>query len=322
MATVIVSAPLPGPALGRLEAAGHRVILGESPSGLGRDGILKLLKAHPDVPALVALLSDRVDADVLDAGKSLRVVANYAVGVDNLDLSEMKARGIVATNTPGVLTEATADLSMALILDACRNVTRGDRLVREGKWEGWSPTLLVGPRVTGATLGIVGFGRIGQAVAERARGFSMRVLYTQRNRIAPETEQALGATFVSLDDLLAQSDIVSLHCPLTDSTRGLLNEARMRRMRPGSVLINCGRGPCVDEAALARMLREGHLGAAGLDVYEREPEIHAALLSLPNVVLAPHLGSADAPTRERMAEMSVGSVIDVLAGREPPNRVV
>jgi glyoxylate reductase len=322
MATVIVSAPLPGPALGRLEAAGHLVVLGESPSGLGRDGILQRLQDHADTSGLIALLSDRVDEGVLDAGRSLRIVANYAVGVDNLDLSEMKKRGITATNTPGVLTEATADLSMALMLDACRNVTRGDRLVREGKWEGWSPTLLVGPRVTGATLGIVGFGRIGQAVAARARGFSMRVLYTQRHRVAPETEQALGATFVSLDELLEQSEIVSLHCPLTDSTRGLLDASRMRRMRPGSVLINCGRGPCVDEAALAEVLREGHLGAAGLDVYEREPEVHAALLSLPNVVLAPHLGSADAPTRERMAEMSVGSVIDVLEGREPPNRVV
>ncbi len=322
MATVIVSAPLPGPALGRLEAAGHHVVLGENPSGLGREGILNRLGRHPEASALITLLSDRVDADVLDAGRSLRIVANYAVGVDNLRLPEMKKRGVMATNTPGVLTEATADLSMALMLDACRNVTRGDRLVREGRWEGWSPTLLVGPRVTGATLGIVGFGRIGQAVAARARGFSMRVLYTQRNRVATETEQALGATFVSLDELLAQSDIVSLHCPLTDSTRGLLNETRMRRMKPGSILVNCGRGPCVDEAALANVLREGPIGAAGLDVYEREPEVHEALLSLPNVVLAPHLGSADAPTRERMAEMSVGSVIDVLAGQEPQNRVV
>jgi glyoxylate reductase len=322
MATVIVSAPLPGPALGRLEFDGHEIILGDSPYGLGRDGLLQKLKEAPHAAALITLLSDPVDITVLDAAKDLAIVANYAVGVDNLDLRALEERKIPATNTPGVLTEATADLAMALLLDAFRNVSRGDRLVREGKWEGWSPTLLVGPRVTGATLGIVGFGRIGQAVARRARGFDMRVLYSQRTRLDPSVEAELGASYVSLDELIATSDVVSLHCPLTDSTRGLLDEARMRRMKRGAVLINCARGACVDEAALARLLAEGHLGCAGLDVYEREPRVHKALLSLPNVVLAPHLGSADLPTREKMAELCVESVQDVLAGREPRNRVV
>ncbi|HNS98771.1 MAG TPA: D-glycerate dehydrogenase [Polyangiaceae bacterium] len=321
MHTVIVSAPLPGTAVARLTTAGHRVIQGDQPGGLGHEGIIRVLRDHPDTSALIPLVSDRVDARVLDAGPSLRIVANYGVGIDNLDLVELKRRGIVATNTPGVLTEATADFAMALILDACRNVSRGDRLVRAGLWKGWSPTQLLGPRVTGSTLGIVGFGRIGQAVAARARGFSMRVLYSDPIRVSPQIEKDLQATYLSLGDLLAQSDIVSLHCPSTDSTRGLMNETRLRQMRPGSVLVNTGRGTCVEEAALAKLLKEGHLAAAGLDVYEREPMIHQELLDLPNVVLAPHLGSADLPAREGMAELSVSSVIAVLAGNEPAHRV-
>ncbi|MCL2824554.1 MAG: D-glycerate dehydrogenase, partial [Polyangiaceae bacterium] len=245
----------------------------------------------------------------------------YAVGVDNLVLVDLKSRGIAATNTPGVLTEATADLAMALLLDAFRNVTRGDRLVRSGGWKGWSPTLLVGPRVTGANLGIIGFGRIGQAVARRAQGFSMRVMYTQRNRVSAETEQCLNATFTDLDELLEQSDVVSLHCPLTDSTRGMLNKSRLQKMRPGSILLNCARGPCVDEQALVELLSGGHIAAAGLDVYDREPDVSERLRSLDNVVLAPHLGSADLPTRVQMANMCADSVLDVLSGKEPKNLV-
>lgn len=322
MATVLVSAPLPGPSLDRLRDKGHEVIVGDSPYGLGREGIIEQLHDAPQTVALITLLSDAVDRCVLNAGMDLEIVANYAVGVDNLDLQEIEKRQIIATNTPGVLTEATADLTMALMLDACRNTSRGDRLVRDGAWRGWSPTLLVGPRVTGATLGIVGFGRIGQAVARRARGFDMSVIYHQRNRLDAATEEELGASYASLDDLIRTSDIVSLHCPLTDETRGLLDESRMRRMKQGSVLVNCARGPCVDEAALARVLEDGHLFAAGLDVYEREPIVHEDLLALPNVVLAPHLGSADDATRERMAAMCVQGVLDVIAGRDPHNRVV
>jgi glyoxylate reductase len=322
MATVIVSAPLPGSALTLLESEGHEVIVGESPYGLGREGIIEQLHEAPKTAALITLLSDPVDRCVLNAGMDLEIVANYAVGVDNLNLEELEKRQIVATNTPGVLTEATADITLALMLDACRNVTRGDRLVRDGAWQGWSPTLLVGPRVTGATLGIVGFGRIGQAVARRARGFDMRIVYNQRTRLDEAREKELAATFVPLDELIESSDIVSLHCPLTDETRGLLDEARMRRMKAGAVLVNCARGPCVDEEALARLLAEGHLSGAGLDVYAREPQVHEDLLALPNVVLAPHLGSADQSTRQRMAEMCVQGVLDVLAGREPNHRVV
>ncbi|MCU0690354.1 MAG: D-glycerate dehydrogenase [Polyangiaceae bacterium] len=321
MTIVLLSAPLPGGAVDRLRDAGHRVIAGDSPYGLGGEGLIDNLRREPSTEAMITLLSDRVDRCVLDAGEHLLVVANYAVGVDNLDLEEMKRRRIVATNTPGVLTDATADLTMALMLDACRNASRGDRLVRRGAWSGWSPMLLLGPRVTGATLGIVGLGRIGQAVARRARGFDMRVLYHQRTRASQELEQVLGARYVSLDDLLGQSDVVSLHCPLTPQTRGLLNGESLAKMKRGAVLVNAGRGPCVDEAALAELLSSGHLFAAALDVYEREPEVHPALRGLPNVVLAPHLGSADFATRERMAEMCADAVLAVLAGKQPPNRV-
>jgi len=321
MARIVISAPLPGGATAALEAAGHEVVVGASPCGMGRAGLLESLRATPDTQALITLLSDPVDREVIGAAPRLRVVANYAVGVDNLDLEELRRKAVVVTNTPGVLTEATADLSFALMLDACRRVSEGDRLVRRGGWQGWSPTLLLGKRIHGATLGIIGFGRIGQAVARRAAGVDMQVLYHQRHRADRAVEQALHATWVSLDDLVERSDIVSLHCPLTPETRGLLSEGRLRRMKKGAVLVNAGRGPCVDEHALAELLAAGHLFAAGLDVYANEPRVHGSLLGLESVVLAPHLGSADEPTRAKMAQMCVESVLAVLAGREPEYRV-
>ncbi len=259
---------------------------------------------------------------MLDRAPRLRVVANCGVGVNNLDLAACQERGVAVTNTPEVLTDATADATLALVLDACRGVTSGDRAVRAGRWKGWAPTEQIGLRVTGATLGIVGFGRIGRAVAARARGFSMRVLYTQRTRLPDEEAAALGVAFSSLDDLFATSDIVALCCPLTPETRGLVSAERLSRMKRGSVLVNTSRGPCVDEAALAHALRTGHLFAAGLDVYAEEPTIHPALLACDNVVLAPHLGSADRPTREAMARIAVDAIRAVLAGQEPETRVV
>ena len=321
MATIIVSSPLPGPDLDRLKP-GNNVIIGTNPGGLGSNGLIDCLHNSPDTSAIVSLLSDRIDSRVLDACQSVKIIASYAVGVDNIDLDLCSKRGIVVTNTPGVLTEATADLAMALMLDACRSVSRGDRFVRAGEWKGWVPNLFLGPRVTGATLGLIGFGRIGQAVAKRAAGFGMHVLYHQRHRVDDQLERATNSCFASLDDLLALSDIVSLHCPLTDETRGMLNEDRMRKMRRGTVLINTARGACVDEGALTRLLETEHIAAAGLDVYEREPFLHPSLISLPNVVLAPHLGSADIPTRRKMTEMCVDAVLDVLGGRCPTNRVV
>lgn len=321
MSTIIVSSPLAGDAVQSLGRLGHRVIQGQAVEGMGRDGLLAGLREHPGTEALISLLSDRVDAEVIAAGPKLKVVANCAVGIDNLDLAALRQRGIIATNTPGVLTDATADLAFALILDACRNVTFGDRVVRAGQWRGWAPTQFLGLRVTGATLGIIGFGRIGQAVARRARGFAMSVIYHGPRRATEAVEQELGARFATMDEVISGCDILTLHCPLTPATRGLLSRERLRSMRRGAVLVNTARGACVDEAALAELLASGHIAAAGLDVYEREPRIHPALLELPNVVLSPHIGSADRPTREKMASMSVDAVLAVLDGRTPQHVV-
>lgn len=317
MASVLVSGPLPGPDIDRLRAA-HATEIGPEPRGLGREGFLARLAGHD---AIVPFVTDTIDREVLDRAPGLRVVANCGVGVNNIDLAACRERGIVVTNTPGVLTEATADATMALILDACRGVTAGDRAVRAGLWRGWAPTEFLGVRVTGATLGIVGFGRIGQAVAARAQGFSMRVLYAQRTRLPPAREAELRATFTALDDLFATSDVVCLCCPLTPETRGLVSRARLATMKQGSVLVNTSRGPVVDEDALAEALRTGHLSGAGLDVYTEEPKIAPALLACDSVVLAPHLGSADRPTREAMARICVEAVLAVLAGEEPRTRV-
>jgi glyoxylate reductase len=307
---VFVSSELPGDALELLRAA-HDVDLGK---GLADD--------LPDAyDAWVTLLTDRVDAARLGRATRLKVVANVAVGVDNVDLAACRARGVVVTNTPGVLTEATADLAFGLLLAAARRIAKGDRLVRAGGWTGWSPSFMVGARVHGATLGIVGMGRIGQAMARRARGFGMHVLYTQRARLEPALERALGATFAPLDDVLTTSDAVSLHCPLTAETRGLFGAARLARMKSGSVLVNTARGPIVDEQALADALANGPLGAAGLDVYEDEPRVHPALVARPNVVLCPHIASAERATRDAMAHTAAKNVLAVLAGQLAPNAV-
>lgn len=321
MSTIVVSSPMPGSSVGSLHLRGHRVIQGESPGGMGHDRLIQVLGENPEAEALICLLTDKIDEALLLAGPKLRVVSNCAVGIDNLDLGALRARGVVATNTPGVLTEATADLAFALLLDACRRVSEGDRLVRAGRWDGWAPTQLLGVRVNGATIGIVGFGRIGRAVARRARGFGMSVLYADRDRAPAPIEAELGARWAPLDEVVAGCDILTLHCPLTPETRGMLSRERLMRMREGAVVVNTARGACIDEAALAELLASGRLAAAGLDVYQAEPRIHPALLKLDNVVLAPHIGSADRPTRERMAEMSVEAVFDVLEGRRPAHVV-
>ena len=303
MPRVFVSAPLPGDAVPRLQR------VAEVTSGGGVASA-----ALAEVDAIVALLTDRIDEALLARAPRLRVVANVAVGVDNVDLAACKARGVVVTNTPGVLTEATADLAFGLLLAAARRIAEGDRLVRRGGFSGWTPTFLLGARVHGSNLGIVGMGRIGRAMARRARGFGMHVAYTQPARLSPELERALGAMYLPVDALFEESDFVSLHCPLTAGTRGLVSKQRLGTMRRGSVLVNTARGGCVDEAALARALEEGPLGAAGLDVFEDEPRVHPALLAQENVVLAPHVGSADRETREAMAAIAADNVIAVLAG--------
>jgi glyoxylate reductase len=319
MARIFVSSSLPGDALDRLRAVGEVVV---DEGGVASETFAANVAT---LDAIVSLLTDRIDQHLLDRAPRLRVVANVAVGVDNVDLAACRARGVVVTNTPGVLTEATADLAFGLLLAASRRIAEGDRLVRAGKWTGWTPTFLLGARVHGSTLGIVGLGRIGQAMARRARGFGMHVLYTQRTRLDANMERALGARYVALDDLLAASDAVSLHCPLTPETRHLVNAARLARMKPGSVLVNTARGACVDEAALAAALAlpEGarRIAAAGLDVFEDEPRVHPALLALENVVLAPHIASADRPTREAMARLAADNAVAVLSGEPPPSPV-
>ncbi|MBK8259089.1 MAG: D-glycerate dehydrogenase [Polyangiaceae bacterium] len=317
MARVLVSGPLPGTDLSRLYQM-HQVEVGSSPQGLGGDGFRERLSDHE---AIIPFVTDAIDRAVLDRAPNLRVVANCGVGVNNIDLALCRERKIVVTNTPNVLTDATADATMALILDACRGVTTGDRLVRKGEWKGWAPTEFLGVRVTGARLGIVGLGRIGKAVSVRARAFSMVVAYTQRTQLPPPEEQALGVVYTDLETLFAQSDIVCLCCPLTPETRGLVSRDRLLRMKKGAVLVNTARGPCVDEEALAEALQSGHLFSAGLDVYADEPRIAPALLRCENVVLAPHLASADRPTREAMARICIEAVLTVLDGKEPPTRV-
>jgi glyoxylate reductase len=300
----------------RLAASGAAVTYAE-------DGLddPRFASAPGSYEALVVLLSQPVDAALVALATSLRIVASVSVGVDHVDLAACAARGIVVTNTPGVLTEATADLAFGLLLAAARRIAEGDRVVRRGGFSGWGPSFMVGARVHGATLGLVGLGRIGSAMARRARGFGMKVLYAQRSPLAPELERALGVRHVTLDALFGESDFVSLHCPLTPETRGLVGRARLASMKPGSVLVNAARGGCVDEEALAEALAKGPLAAAGLDVYEHEPAVLPALLARENVVLAPHIGSAEGATRDAMAEMAVENVVAVMEGREAPNRV-
>jgi glyoxylate reductase len=305
---VFVSGTLPGDAVEVLSES-FTVVQGE---GLASE-VFAGCAAH--VRGIVALLTDRIDATLLARAPRLAVVANVAVGVDNVDLDACRARGVVVTNTPDVLTEATADFTFGLLLATARRIAEGDRLVRRGAFTGWTPTFMLGTRVFGMKLGIVGLGRIGRAVARRARGFGMHVGYTQRTRLPEMLERAVGATYVeSLDELCATSDAVSLHCPLSPETHHLFDARRLALLRPTAILVNTARGPIVDEAALAEALAARTIGGAGLDVFEDEPRVNAALLHLDNVVLAPHIASADVETRRAMASLAGANVARVLRG--------
>jgi glyoxylate reductase len=272
--------------------------------------------------ALVCLLLDRIDAAVLARAPGLRVVANCAVGIDNIDLAAATAAGVCVTNTPDVLTEATAELAFALLIAVARRMGEGERLVRSGAWTGWALDQLIGVGLLGKTLGIVGFGRIGQALARRAHGFGMRILYADplEGSAAPEAS-AVPAQRVSIDELFATADAISLHCPLVPETRHLVNAQRLDVMKPTAILVNTARGGCVDEAALADALTRRQLFGAGLDVYAREPEIDPRLLTAPGVVLAPHIGSATTEARTAMAQLCADAVIAALRGHRPPNLV-
>jgi len=298
-----VAAALPGARVS-IPASGH----------VGIDGVDRAELAAAD--ALICLLLDRIDAAVFARAPGLRVVANCAVGIDNVDVAAATARRIAVTNTPDVLTDATAELAFALMLAAARRLGEGERLVRSGAWTGWALDQLLGIQLTGKQLGVVGFGRIGQAMARRALGFEMRVVYA-------DPDEAPGGTArrVPIDELFATSDVVSLHCPLTPETRRVVNARRLGLMKPTAILVNTARGGCVDEPALIEALHAGRIFGAALDVYDREPELDPRLLACPRLTLAPHIGSATTETRTQMAQLCADAVIAVLSGRRPPNLV-
>ncbi|MBA2691955.1 MAG: D-glycerate dehydrogenase [Rubrobacter sp.] len=280
-----------------------------------------LLEAVSGASAILSTVTETMDTEVMDAaGEALKVIANMAVGYDNVDVEAATERNIVVTNTPGVLDETTADTAFMLLLAAARRLGEGERMLRAGEWDAWGPKQLVGPDVFGKKLGIVGFGRIGQAVARRAKGFGMDIVYNARSR-KEEAENELDARRLDLDDLLRESDFVSVHTPLSEETKHLVGERELSLMGEYSVLVNTSRGPVVDENALADALAERRVFAAGLDVYEEEPKVHSKLLELENVVLAPHIGSASIETRGKMAELAAKNIVAVLRGEEPPNPV-
>jgi glyoxylate reductase len=269
--------------------------------------------------AVICTLADHIDASLLSYTTKLKIVANYAVGYNNIDLSAAAQRGIIVTNTPDVLTDATADLTWALLLAVARRVGEGDAWIRTGNWTGWSPTQMLGSDITGKTLGIIGMGRIGQAVAQRAAGFRMSILYAGRHAVL--SPLGLSWTWQPLEAVLTNSDFISLHVPLTDTTRHLIGQPELARMKPTAFLINTSRGPVIDESALLSSLEARTIAGAGLDVYEHEPAISPALCSLPNVILLPHLGSATLQTRVRMGLICLDNIAAALEGRSVPNQV-
>ncbi len=278
----------------------------------------ELLAKIADADGVLCLLTDKIDAEVFDTAKKARGFANYAVGYDNMDVAEATKRKIPLSNTPDVLTTATAEMAWALLFSAARRVVESDAVMRSGEWKGWGPLQFIGQEITGATLGVIGSGRIGKAFALKSAGFGMKVLYTDEYPCV-EMEERLGAKRVSLNELLEQSDFVSVHVPLMPSTRHLIDEAALRRMKKTAVLVNTSRGPVVDEAALVRALHEGTIAAAGLDVYEAEPKAAEGLAALPNVVMTPHTASATVVSRNGMATKAANNLIAMLAGRRPPD---
>lgn len=315
---VFVTRRIPHAGMKLLEEAGYALEINPEDRQLTRDELLEKVPGHD---AVLCLLTDTIDEAVVAAASTCRIFSNYAVGFNNIDVEACRARGIAVTNTPGVLTDATADMGWALLFAAARRVAESDRYVRDGRWDGWGPMQFLGVDVTGATLGVVGAGRIGAAFAAKSIGFDMPVLYADAVR-NPDLEQKLGARQVDLAELLAESDFVSLHVPLTDETHHLIGAAELGAMKKTAVLVNTSRGQVIDEAALVEALRERRIAAAGLDVYENEPALHPELPTLPNVVLCPHTASATHRARSQMAELAARNLIMVLNGEEPLHRVV
>lgn len=283
----------------------------------------QIIEKARDVDALATLLTDKIDAEVFDAAPKLKIVSQMAVGYDNIDVNEATKRGIYVTNTPGVLTETTADLAWALLMAVARRIVEADKYVRSGQWKvSWHPSMLLGKDVYGATIGIIGAGRIGMAVARRAKGFNMKILYYDVVPMSPETEKEIGAKRVDLETLLRESDFVSIHVPLTKETYHMINEERLKLMKKTAYIINNARGPVIDEKALYKALKEGWIAGAGLDVFEQEPTpSDNPLLKLENVVVTPHIGSASLETRSKMAEMVAENLVAFFQGKVPPNLV-
>jgi glyoxylate reductase len=280
-----------------------------------------IASAIGDKDGLLCMITDRVDRHLLDKAPRLKVIANFGVGYNNIDVAEASKRHIMVTNTPDVLTDATADLTFALILSVGRRVVHGDRHTRQGKFRYWAPFHFLGAEITGKTLGIIGMGRIGAAVAKRAAGFDMPVRYHNRRRLPSETERALGVDYADMETLLSRADFVSLHVPLTQGTRHLIGADQLAMMKPEAFLINTARGPVVDELALLSALQNKVIAGAGLDVYENEPTLTAGLTALENVVLLPHMGSATEETRRAMGAIAVENIAAGLEGRQPPHCV-
>ena len=283
-----------------------------------------LAAAVGDTDVLVPTITDVIDADVIAAaGPRLKLIANFGVGVDHIDLHAARARGILVTNTPGVLTEDSADMTMALILSVPRRLGEGEKLIREGKWAGWKPSGMLGHRVNGKTLAIVGMGRIGRAIARRAKGFGLKVTYHNRHRLPVDKEAELGVTYYEdIDAMLAMADIVSINCPHTEETHHLINATRIAKMRPDAYIVNTARGEIIDENALIEALETGRIAGAGLDVYVNEPHVDPRLLALPNTVLLPHMGSATYEGRAAMGEKVIANIRAWADGHRPPDQVL
>jgi len=318
MAKVVVTGKIPSGALARLRAE-HDVLAWEESTPISRE---ELLKRVSGADAIVSLLTEKIDDELLAAaGKQLKSVSNVAVGYNNIDVPACKAQSVLVTNTPGVLTEATADIAMSLILMVTRRLAEGERVIRaQQPWQ-WGMFYMLGSSIQGRQLGIVGMGQIGAAVARRARAFGMTIAYTKRTPLDAATHKELDAKHVELDELLATSDVVSLHCLYSPETHHLMNATQLAKMKSSAYLINTARGPVVDEAALADALQRNVIAGAGLDVFEKEPVVHEGLLGLDNAVLIPHLGSATVETRAAMADLAATNALAILSGKTAPNLV-
>ena len=318
MAKVVVTGKIPAGGLARLKAE-HDVLAWESDDGISRTELLQMVAG---ADAIVSLLTEKIDAELLAAaGPQLKSVSNVAVGYNNIDVPACQERGVLVTNTPGVLTEATADIAMALILMSTRRLGEGERVIRaQESWQ-WGMFYMLGMGLQGRQLGIVGMGQIGIATARRAKAFGMNIAYTRRSPLEADVAKDLDAKFMSMDELIESSDVLSLHCPYSPATHHLISENQLARMKPTAYLINTARGPIVDEQALVDALKAGQIAGVGLDVFEHEPKVNPGLLELDNAVLIPHLGSATVETRAAMADIAATNAIAILAGQTAPNLV-